>query len=601
MSQFNDSVEINLSTDESSSVREMPPYRILMLGDFAGGDHGTVHSKLNEGVVEVNSTSFAEVMTNASPAISFTAKNPLTRASEMVAINIGFSSIRDFEPKAVIQACEPLRELHDARALIVRGLRGELAADQVASQVAAVLDGHAAKSVVIERLQTRPSNSPAAASANEIDQLLTELDLGPSTPKETSRPDGTAADLTARATQATQADAAASKEMRQALMEVDACIGKWLSAVLSSTPFRSVESAWRSVDHLVRHFDSRRGIRLSVLHAPFDQVTDRFRECVIDPAFDDGVPAPDLVVMIGNVENTAPQMETLDALAANAASLPAVLMCNVASSFFGMSFAWQIASLPPIRNMFDQWQFAKWNGLRAKGHAHCIGVFAGRSLLRAPYEIGSSGSDLELRFNETAIGEKDFLWAPAPLAAARAVANAVASTGWPVALVGGEFDRVGGFSMGLGGKNGDKPIGPGDIQVPGARLEEFVGVGINIINNVQGSPDAWIAGAVCAQAGAKNAGGVSPDRTLTHQLVATRLANLLLGIKEANPSLNSDELAALIQQSATAWIPASWRSEDGGGVLSVTTRTEGDDSRLTVSLHLPAGVLPGDLPVTMDF
>ncbi len=600
MQDRNDSIEVNISTDDALAVEGFPPYRILLISDFAGDERAVIQGPMEQGVVEVSPTTFGSTIAEARPSLSLTIKDPLTSSGAMTAVDIGITSIRDFDPKVLVQTTNVTQSLFAARERLDKALRGGSAPEALEKDIASILEGHSAQAVVMEHLRSKPDRVIDSAPPGEIDDLLTQLDLGPDAQAgHAGPPVSNAADLTARAAGNNRNVNNLAFGIRRATEEIDKCIGKWLMTILAAEPFRRCESAWRSVDHLLRHLDFRRGIKLQLLHSSFDDVVARFQACVIDPAFDHGVAAPDLVVLDARVQNTAPHMETLDALSANAASLPAVLICNLDPQFLGNSFAWQMSTLPPIRNIVDQWQFAKWNSLKARFHAHCLGVFAGRIMLRGPHESGTDSDSTALRFKERAIGENDFLWASAPLAAVRAVAAAVAETGWPVALTGGDYDRIDRCVVALGGKTGDKPIGPTDVQVPLARLEEFASAGINVVSSIQDSSEVWIGGAVCALVGAKSTGGISPDRTLTHQLVASRLANLLLNIKDSNPNLGRDELVDLIRRSATTWIPAAWQDVEAGESLSVSTSVSGDTSGLTVSLRLPPGLMPGDQPVTM--
>ncbi|MBK8271341.1 MAG: type VI secretion system contractile sheath small subunit [Planctomycetes bacterium] len=52
------------------------PYRILIVGDYAGGEKGGVSDGLANKVVEINGTNFDEVMREARPSLSFRSPIP---------------------------------------------------------------------------------------------------------------------------------------------------------------------------------------------------------------------------------------------------------------------------------------------------------------------------------------------------------------------------------------------------------------------------------------------------------------------------------------------------------------------------------------------
>ena len=83
-----------------------------------------------------------------------------------------------------------------------------------------------------------------------------------------------------------------------------------------------------------------------MLHAPAAQITDRFRARLIDPVFDEGADAPDLILVDYQFGNGATDLEIIDEFAQHGASLPAVVLAGISPAFFGVKQAWQVQTLP---------------------------------------------------------------------------------------------------------------------------------------------------------------------------------------------------------------------------------------------------------------
>lgn len=107
--------------------RELP-FVVGVLGDFTGQpDPDKPLPKLKDRkFVNVDLDNFDEVMTGMAPKASFRVKNTLSADGGEFAVNLGFNSMDDFQPEAVVQQVEPLRKLLEARTKLA-DLRNKLA------------------------------------------------------------------------------------------------------------------------------------------------------------------------------------------------------------------------------------------------------------------------------------------------------------------------------------------------------------------------------------------------------------------------------------------------------------------------------------------
>lgn len=103
------------------------PFVVGVMGDFSGNS-GTPLPKLKERkFVNVDLDNFDDVMKGAAPRAVYRVRNTLSEQGGEFAVDLGFESIDDFRPEAVVQQVEPLRKLLEARTKL-SDLRNKLAA-----------------------------------------------------------------------------------------------------------------------------------------------------------------------------------------------------------------------------------------------------------------------------------------------------------------------------------------------------------------------------------------------------------------------------------------------------------------------------------------
>jgi hypothetical protein len=344
--------------------------------------------------------------------------------------------------------------------------------------------------------------------------------------------------------------------------------------------------------------DFRKGLRLLVLHARPADIVDRITRLVIDPVFDAGAIAPDLILIDQLFSNQAADVERLDELAQHAASLPSVVLAGLGSEFFGVKHSWQVASLPAFVSFFDQWQFAKWRTLREQRHAHFLGVVFGRCLLRAPWD-DTVGDGSAFRFRERCQTEKDFIWCSGVIAAGCNIARSVAAAGWPTRLVG----RVEGFATAPGGTRGEKQFGPADLQMPLDKAQELGVGGINVVVSAPGGIEVLLCNGLSAARPARVDAGALLEVSLPYQLFASRLSSLLLDLKPHLIELPERELAVVVLQHLRTWlgIPETGAGEQQALVQARTNPEEPGSLQLVVTVTPPEQLLPGGVPVVLGY
>ncbi|MBN2563407.1 MAG: type VI secretion system contractile sheath large subunit [Phycisphaerae bacterium] len=599
-------LEVNLPMPHGLRVTAERPYHILVVGDLAGSDAGSLSGPLQDGIVEVKADTFDDVMAAACPTVSFTAADPLASKNEMVEISQRFDSLRAFQPKNLVERIPAVRPLMDAREQIVKRLLGKLSAAQFSEALAKIASSDSSTAWLTDSLKwspLEPTADPAAA-----DSVLDQLDLGDGEDTGASAPPPKSPIGSIVAAAAGQGASVPSEEvstLRRTLAEIDRRVSVWLTAVLHSPHVQAIEAAWRSLAFLVSHTDFRKGVRLSLLHAPRAQLTERFTTLLIDPVFDEGADAPDLVVVDTQFGNTAADLETLDELAQHGASLPALVLAGVSAGFFGVKHAWQLPTLPTLSTMFDQWQFAKWKALRGQPHAQSLGAVFGRCLLREPH-AQADGKDLQFAYREPCATDRDFVWAGGAIAVACAVSNSVAKTGWPTAMAGFVHGRVEGFTTAEGGKDGKKKIGPADTQLTQDKIEEMASVGINAALGIKDHDDILIWNGLTAARPKKMDTSSLLEVSLPYQLFAGRLSSLLFALKPHLSGMSPEKVVPFVREHVVSWLFPEGEPDSAHASEHVSVQTgppEDDPSAvlLAVTVTPPRMILAGGIPVVLGY
>ena len=595
-------LEVSIPSPEGLRVAvEDFPYHFLHLADLAGSEDGSVSGSLADGVVSVNANNFAEFMQQSRPSTRFKLTDPVASGGVMAEIEVAFESLKDFDPKSLAMKIAPTQRLFAARDPIVKRMRGQLSTAALASAVVDLVTADTSLAWLADVLKWSPSQDEVESSA--VDDLLGQLDLGDGSAEASDAPPSKSpvGKIVSAAAGGSAIPAEEASACRRALAELDKRIGSWITAVLHAPQVRSIETAWRSLHFLITHMEFRKGVRLSVLHAPFSTLLERVRSRLIDPVFDEGADAPDLIVVDHLFSQSAPDMEALDELAQHAASLPAVVLVGAGPAFLGVKHTFQIATLPTITNLFDQWQFAKFKTLRTETYARNLAVVFGRGLLREPSRRGEL-RDLEFGYGEPSVTEKDFLWAGGAVAAACTIANSVAETGWPTGVAGYVHGRLAGFKMAKGGKKGDKTFGPADCRLNAAKIEELGMAGLNAVVRLGDTDDVVVWNGMSVAAVPRNDAGAIFEISLPYQLFASRISTLMFALKKHLIGMPQDKLVAFVSAHVRSWLSAEDDADQE--VVSVQVRQAENAPgvlELAATVTPPANLLPGGVPMVMGY
>ena len=113
----------------SSEAPPALPFRLLAVADF-----GPAGAESALSPIPVDKESFTEVLRRVCPRVSFQLEQPGPKP-EFVAVEIPVKDLKSFQPAAVLQALDWLRESREARAAVVELRDGRLSREQFSKRM----------------------------------------------------------------------------------------------------------------------------------------------------------------------------------------------------------------------------------------------------------------------------------------------------------------------------------------------------------------------------------------------------------------------------------------------------------------------------------
>lgn len=107
-------VTYEVETEGASVVRELP-FVLGVVGDFSGDPTQPLRPFAERKFVQIDRDNFDEVMRRLAPALKLKVENKLSDDNGMMAVDLAFESIEDFEPGRVLDQVPALRSLLETR------------------------------------------------------------------------------------------------------------------------------------------------------------------------------------------------------------------------------------------------------------------------------------------------------------------------------------------------------------------------------------------------------------------------------------------------------------------------------------------------------
>jgi len=479
------------------------PMRILIVGDFCGAGK---RSATAPRPMVVDRDNLDDVLAHFDPALRLEGVHP-----DGSAVEIEFAELDDFHPDRLYERLplfDTLRETHE-----------RLESPKTFAAAAAEVRGWAEAQAV--KRSTEPpagesgkpaSESPPAISGeNLLDQLIEQADDSSQAAMSTRQ--SSVFDLLLDKVAGPYRIAPDDPDKQPLLDLVDALTADRLRAILHHPDFQALESAWRSVDFLVRRVETDANLKLflvdlpkAALAAELESVAELRSSSFYKMLADLPPGTPPWTLVVGNYQfaDTRTDVEMLGRIAQIAASAGTPFIAGADTRVFGCPSP---AETPDP----DDWQEPEgeaaemWQQLRGLPAASSLGLIAPRFLLRHPYGPEASPTE-RLEFVELPTPDHaGFLWGNPAFVIACQLARAFSHSGRKMSSVECDIDDLPAYVYDDAGQPAIKPCAEGLLGDRAVErildfgimpLQSYAGRGRVVITSINSlaNPPAALAG-----------------------------------------------------------------------------------------------------------
>ncbi|MGM0433409.1 MAG: type VI secretion system contractile sheath small subunit [Pseudomonadota bacterium] len=100
---------------EGAMVKKELPFVVGVMGDFSGNNSTDLKPLKDRRFIQIDRDNFDDVMRRMSPKLAMKVDNKLSDDDSQMAVELEFNRMEDFEPEAIVNQVEPLRELMETR------------------------------------------------------------------------------------------------------------------------------------------------------------------------------------------------------------------------------------------------------------------------------------------------------------------------------------------------------------------------------------------------------------------------------------------------------------------------------------------------------
>ncbi|CAI9121516.1 type VI secretion system contractile sheath small subunit [Brytella acorum] len=107
-------ITYEVETEGAEVVRELP-FVVGVVGDFSGDPTTPLRPFAERRFIQIDRDNFDEVMRRMAPGLNLKVANTLKGGDEMMAVDLAFGSIEDFEPQRIVDQVPALKALLETR------------------------------------------------------------------------------------------------------------------------------------------------------------------------------------------------------------------------------------------------------------------------------------------------------------------------------------------------------------------------------------------------------------------------------------------------------------------------------------------------------
>lgn len=401
------------------------------------------------------------------------------------------------------------------------------------------------------------------------------------------------------------------------IAEIDNKLSLQLDAILHNSDFQKLESAWKSLEYLVKHTDFRQNIRLELLNVSKEDLLEDFNndldinksglyQKVYAGEFGQHGGKP-FGNMVANFEfDPGPQdIKLLQYVASVAAMSHCPFIASAGPEFFGRDDFNELPKVKDLESHFDGPDYVKWQSFRESDDARNVALAMPRFLLRLPYD-SKDNPVKAFNYNENVSeSHEKYLWGNAAFAFASNLTKSFAKYRWCTQIIGpkggGNVEDLPLHQfVSLGGPQTKIPT---EVHIPDRREYELSEQGFMALTMRKGKDDACFFSANSVQKpkdypDTEEGNAAKTTYTLGTQLpymfVANRLAHYMKVIQREN--IGTWKSAPELNEELNKWISQYVSDQDNP---SAETRSRRPLRKAQIIVEEVAGE-PGWYKVTLN-
>lgn len=301
-----------------------------------------------------------------------------------------------------------------------------------------------------------------------------------------------------------------------AVAAIDASLSKQLSVIMHSDSFKSMESTWRGLFHLVSRTETSTRLKLRIFNATLKELQDDMTKAVefdqsklfkmiYEAEYGTFGGSPYSMLLGGyDIGPSASDMTFINAMSSVAAAAHAPFLAAASAKMFGLQDFGDLAKPRDLAKIFEGADLQAWSEFRGTEDSRYVSLVLPRVMLRLPY--GQNTLPAEGFIFEEAVLSADgvpdndhFLWGNAAYFLAERITNAFSLYSWTAAIRGveggGLVEGLPIYTFSSGEDEGIKEIFcPTQVAITDRREKEINDLGFIALCHSKGSGKAAFFG-----------------------------------------------------------------------------------------------------------
>lgn len=100
---------------EGAMVKKELPFVVGVMGDFSGNNSDNLKPLKDRRFIQIDRDNFDDVLRRMNPKLKLKVDNKLSEDDSQISVELAFNSMDDFQPAAIVNQVEPLRQLMETR------------------------------------------------------------------------------------------------------------------------------------------------------------------------------------------------------------------------------------------------------------------------------------------------------------------------------------------------------------------------------------------------------------------------------------------------------------------------------------------------------